>query len=485
QWEFIVYDKLDRPVATGPAFSPYGSATAVGWMITEYDAFGRVTQTGWKQMTVSTTDRASNQNLVNGGSNPFILAVDDLILTKNYYDDYSYANAPNVPSQVLTQNTTTSVRGLPTGSWTKVLDSNNPNASEMSYTLYDDRYRPVSTYTSNHLGGFTQVDSKLDWAGKTEYTVTTHKYDTNGTVVTITDIFEYTDQDRLKLHKQLIAGGSEQLIAKNEYDELGQLISKNVGGLDTTGATGLQTVDYSYNIRGWLKAINDVENIGTDLFTFKINYNNFESLGDFDDSANPLYNGNISSTYWKSSSDNVLRKYNYSYDELNRLLEANYLKPENASTPDNYLEKLTYDKNGNIQTLLRNGDRDTDGAQIVNVIDDLVYSYDANNKNLLMKVMDKSTASQGFNESLDTNSNGITDNKDDYFYDANGNMTKDENKGITNIVYNHLNLPTKIFVGANTIEYLYNATGQKIAKKVTENSTITTTEYLAGGFQYK
>ncbi|NHN28191.1 type IV secretion protein Rhs, partial [Flavobacterium jejuense] len=137
------------------------------------------------------------------------------------------------------------------------------------------------------------VDSKLDWAGKTEYTVTTHKYDTNGTVVTITDIFEYTDQDRLKLHKQLIAGGSEQLIAKNEYDELGQLISKNVGGTDATGATGLQTVDYSYNIRGWLKAINDVENIGTDLFAFKINYNEFQAIGSNDIAPNPLYNGNI------------------------------------------------------------------------------------------------------------------------------------------------------------------------------------------------
>ncbi|NHN28161.1 type IV secretion protein Rhs [Flavobacterium jejuense] len=476
QWEFIVYDKLDRPVATGPAFSPYGSATAVGWMITEYDTFGRVTQTGWKQMTVSTTDRASNQNVVNGGSTPFVLSAND-ILTKNYYDDYSYPNAPNVPSQVLTQNTTTSVRGLPTGSWTKVLDSNNPNASEISHTLYDDRYRPVSTYTSNHLGGFTQVDSKLDWAGKTEYTVTTHKYDTNGTVVTITDTFEYTDQDRLKLHKQLIAGGSEQLIAKNEYDELGQLISKNVGGTDATGATGLQTVDYTYNIRGWLKAINDVENIGTDLFAFKISYNNPED-------ATALYNGNISETFWKTSSDNIKRKYKYSYDNLNRLLQANYSKPESVSpTLDNYLEKLTYDKNGNIQNLIRNGGRDTDSDSVgVNPIDNLSYTYHPEKKNQLMNVFDAEPSPQGFKDDGD----GITDpNGDDYAYDANGNMTSDQNKGIGSIVYNHFNLPTKIVVGTNTIEYLYNATGQKVSKKVTENSVITKTDYLAGGFQYK
>ncbi|MCO6176477.1 hypothetical protein NHF50_15615, partial [Flavobacterium sp. NRK F10] len=64
------------------------------------------------------------------------------------------------------------------------------------------------------------------------------------------------------------------------YDELGQLISKNVGGTDVTGATALQTVDYTYNIRGWLTNINDVNNImtGNDLFNFKIDYNDYAPL---------------------------------------------------------------------------------------------------------------------------------------------------------------------------------------------------------------
>ncbi|MCO6164494.1 type IV secretion protein Rhs, partial [Flavobacterium sp. NRK F7] len=72
QWEYIVYDKLDRPVATGPAFTPYGGNT-VGWMVTEYDVLGRVMQTGWKQVSVSTTDRASFQNSINSGGTPFAL----------------------------------------------------------------------------------------------------------------------------------------------------------------------------------------------------------------------------------------------------------------------------------------------------------------------------------------------------------------------------------------------------------------------------
>ncbi len=483
QWEYIVYDYLDRPVATGPAYHYYGTG-AIGWMVTEYDVLGRVTQTGWKQLSVSTTHRASFQNNVTSGGTPFVLSAND-ILTKSYYDDYSYPDAPPPPAQVEGQDLATNVKGLPTGTWIKVLDVNNPSAAETSYALYDEYYRPVRTYTSNHLGGYTQVDSKLDWAGKTEYTITTHKYDSNATALMVRDNFFYTAQDRLELHTQHINGGSAQLIAKNTYDELGQLTSKNVGGTDATGNSGLQTVDYTYNIRGWLKGINDVSNLGTDLFAFRINYNSLDNLGDFDTQGTPLYNGNIAATYWKTASDDVLRKYNYNYDELNRLLEANYLKPQNASTPDNYKEKLSYDKNGNIQTLLRNGNLDTDGAQAVNLIDDLVYTYDKNNKNLLKKVMDQSVSPQGFNEALDTNSNGINDTNDDYDYDANGNLIKDENKGITEIKYNHLNLPIAISFGSNKIEYIYNAVGQKIVKIVNESTTIAKTEYLGGGFQYK
>jgi RHS repeat-associated protein len=471
QWEFIVYDNLDRPIATGPAFTPYGG-TQIGWMITEYDVFGRVTQTGWKEMTVSQTERRSNQESIVGGTNPFILGAND-ILTKNYYDNYNYPNAPTLPSDVEGQTLATNVKGLPSGSWVKVLDANNPLAYEASYTLYDDRYRPVSSYTQNYLGGFTQVDSKLDWAGKTLYTVTTHAQNQYSTPIVITDTFEYTQQDRLQTHKQQINQLDEQLITANTYDELGQLISKNVGG-DFLSLSALQKVDYTYNIRGWLKAINDIADITTenDLFAFKINYNDPSN-------AQALFNGNISEIFWKTDSDNTTRKYEFQYDHLNRLLEANYSKPDNASTPNNFKEHLNYDKNGNITQLQRNGDLDSNGLLPAMPIDDLTYTYHPQKANQLMKVIDFTNSPQGFKDG--------TNSDDDYSYDDNGNMTVDQNKGITNITYNHLNLPTEIEFGVTgKIEYLYNATGQKVAKIVTEGSSnITQHDYLAGGFQYK
>ncbi|NQX81628.1 MAG: hypothetical protein HRT66_06510 [Flavobacteriaceae bacterium] len=49
---------------------------------------------------------------------------------------------------------------------------------------------------------------------------------------------------------QSINDANEETIVSNTYDELGVLKQKEVGG-------GLQAVGYTYNIRGWLKSIND------------------------------------------------------------------------------------------------------------------------------------------------------------------------------------------------------------------------------------
>ena len=40
---------------------------------------------------------------------------------------------------------------------------------------------------------------------------------------------------------------------------------------------------------------------------------------------------------------------------------------------------------------------------------------------------------------------------EEYFYDANGNMTRDDNKGIADIQYNELNLPVKVVVAGRAI----------------------------------
>ncbi len=498
QWEYIVYDKLDRVVATGPAYNPYGgSDTNKGWLITKYDVFNRPVYTAWYSAAVaSATDRKTLQDTynnatlfsenkttsattINGIATNYtnkVIPSTFVVLTINYYDNYEYPNAPSIPEQIEGQVTqTTNLKGMPTGSWVRVLDNVGSITNETSYTVYDTRYRPIRSYTKNYLDGYIQVDTKLDWAGKIVYTLTSQRRTTASVLFTVKDRFEYTPQDRLTKHVQQLTSPTlltEQLLTLNTYDELGQLTSKKVGGTDVTGEQALQAVDYSYNIRGWLKAINDVNNLGTDLFAFKINYNNPET-------ATPLFNGNISETFWRTNSDNIKRKYNYSYDGLNRLLQANYSKPDAGTNLNNYKEWLNYDANGNITDIVRTGFIDPVAGTVENVIDNLKFVYDTASQNRLLKVNDLSNSPQGFKDNYTSSAN-------DFTYDNNGNMTADNNKGIVSITYNHLNLPIKLNFGAKgEITYLYNAAGQKLQKFVKDivSNTNTTTDYLSG-FQY-
>jgi hypothetical protein len=75
-----------------------------------------------------------------------------------------------------------------------------------------------------------------------------------------------------------------------------------------------QKISYNHNIRGWLKSINDVEELNpandpTDLFAFKIMYNQVEH--NFGGEVKTLFNGNISETFWKTDTNNVSRSYGY------------------------------------------------------------------------------------------------------------------------------------------------------------------------------
>ncbi len=256
---------------------------------------------------------------------------------------------------------------------------------------------------------------------------------------------------------------------------MGQLVSKQVGGTDITTFLGLQKVDYQYNIRGWLTQINNIDDLNDangprDLFSFKINYDN-PDLSEGETTAG-LYNGNIAQTLWHSDNDDIIRKYGYAYDALNRLTNATFFKDNTLY--NSFDETLSYDKNGNIMSLLRTGYLES--QYVVPVIDNLTYDYAADS-NLLKGVEDSTGSPIGFN---DTNASIV-----DYTYDANGNMISDANKDITGISYNHLNLPTHIYFGSgNKIRYIYNAAGVKLRKDVLENNTHTITDYLAG-HQYR
>ena len=223
----------------------------------------------------------------------------------------------------------------------------------------------------------------------------------------------------------------------------------------------MQNVDYTYNVRGWLKNINGDTQNDNDLFNFTLRYNDPTS-------GTALFNGNISQTSWNTlNTDSSTKTYTYSYDALNRILSG-------VDNTGNYnLTSVSYDKNGNILNLQRQGHTNI-SATTFGVMDNLSYTYDSGNK--LVKVDEAAETTTGFKDVSGT----------DFTYDANGNMITDANKGITSIAYNHLNLPVSItFSNGGHIGYKYDASGVKLRKEVetaTEDPFFT---YYAGNHIYE
>ena len=260
------------------------------------------------------------------------------------------------------------------------------------------------------------------------------------------------------------------------YNELGQLTDKKLGG-------NLQSVDYRYNIRGWLTDINNPGDLTAsgnsdnmdDLFAMRLLYNNPASIAG--SIPEEQFNGNISGMIVNRRNDNSTATspvtttlgYGFTYDGLSRLTSSDY--GEGTAFTDNenkYTEYgITYDLNGNIKTLKRNS---------TSMVDDLTYSYKNTNSNQLQGVTDATANGAGF-------SDGNTG--DDYDYDANGNLTKDLNKSITTISYNLLNLPSVLSKDVNnSISYIYSATGLKLCKEVVTNGGSPSKRYYAGSFEY-
>ncbi|CAM1370856.1 RHS repeat-associated core domain protein-containing protein (modular protein) [Tenacibaculum litoreum] len=480
-WEYIVYDKLDRPVLTQDALMRKSNNLDLSydrWLITKYDVLGRVAYTSY---TENNGTRPYLQNVaITGNYTQFETITSkqtyggaDIYYTKsaipnavtgvytiNYYD--TYIDLPDGLEQTVTTSygitSTSRTKGLATVSKVRVLGTNNWITT---VTYYDEKARPIYVYSKNdELETTDIVESKLDFSGKVLETKTTHKKSGKADIVTI-DSFEYDHVGRMTKQTQKINAQATETIVANEYDELGQLKTKKVGG-------NLQEVDYTYNIRGWLKNINQDGKNDNDLFNFTINYNNPTN------GATPLFNGNISETSWNTLSVNntsnpVSTNYVFSYDALNRITAAT------SDASGNYnVSGITYDKNGNIKNLTRNGWQNS--ATFTNMD---VLSYDYGNTNQLNYVTDGGNNNYGF---IDGNKSG-----NDFEYDSNGNMIIDRNKGITNITYNHLNLPLEIKVDnsdSKKINYTYDAMGTKLRKVINDNGNITTLDY-ANGYTYE
>jgi RHS repeat-associated protein len=197
------------------------------------------------------------------------------------------------------------------------------------------------------------------------------------------------------------------------YNHKDQLIEKNIG-MNGSNTGALQSIDYLYNVRGWLTNINNVtlngsgggstnsiftpqstgsspiQNLAITPFINKavqdavrpyyaanaselppVNDNNADLFSQVITYGSPVtatgaagqLNGNISSTVWQVAGRDK-QAYGFTYDGLDRLTQANYfdinelyVSPYTSvfSTDNKFKEAVQYDIRGNIIGLQRNG----------------------------------------------------------------------------------------------------------------------------------
>jgi len=159
-----------------------------------------------------------------------------------------------------------------------------------------------------------------------------------------------------------------------------------------------------------------------------------------------VYNGNIGGTIWKSAGAGINRKYDFTYDNMNRLTGADFNQANGSNFDktakiDFSVSGLSYDANGNIQVMKQVGFK-VGGS---GTIDSLVYSYqNSGASNKLIAVTD---GANDQNSKLgDFHYNAATKGSTDYTYNSNGSLLSDNNKGISTITYNYLNLPQSTYI---------------------------------------
>ena len=314
---------------------------------------------------------------------------------------------------------------------------------------YDVKGRVTKVVQNNLLGGYDVTNTVYTFTGQPA--TVTHSHTASGKS-TRTEVYTYSYDHADRVSKvEHTLGGTKITLADYAYDSFGRLSTKSLHG------SAANKLTYAYNLRSWLTGITSTR------FTQNLYYNTGVGTA--------RYNGNISSMTWKSGNESTVRGYKFTYDGLDRMLNATYGETAGISTNANrFSENVTgYDKNGNIKGLQRYGQL---SSAAYGMIDNLTLTLNGNQLNRVDDAVAASTYNGGFEFKNGANA------ADEYSYDANGNLTKDLNKGISGITYNFLNLPNAVtFSDGSTITYTYGADGTKLRTVHKIGSTTTTTDY--------
>ena len=453
---FTKYDILGRPVITGKY---NGSGTPTG-----SEPLFEMPNTSGPHYYTSSAFPTSNFD----------------VYTVTYYDDHDINNSGGVLDtdenhQVPYSGYPTPVhrsRGMITVTKTAILasDGSAPDTSDYLFTrsYYDIKGRIVQIKADNHLGQTDVTYNKYLFPGWIDKTRTEQSVDLSGNTITtnINKRYEYDHSGRLlKVFQKIDGESTETEISAQSYDERDQLVQKK---LHNTGSNYLQTVDYSYNIRGWLTQINDIGNTA-DMFALKLHYGNGDTNLSSEYSTESYWNGNITMMDWQIGGTGNISTYGFLYDAHDRV-ENSIFAYKTGSTYDNndrYNTSVYYDEIGNITRMDRRGEWGSAGSGFHITVDNMYYTYNTHGQ--LSSLNEYGSTSYGF---ATGNANSS------YTYDNNGNMISDGHKGISSIAYNYMNLPRKItFSNGDVLDCVYDAAGNKLSKIPNSGAP---THYVAG-----
>jgi hypothetical protein len=421
--DHLVYDSRDRMVMSQDS----NLRVQKQWLVNVYDQINRPDSTGLITDPTNYNNQSYHETqAMVGGEYPNWTSYTNQLLTQTYYDGYAGISAASGLSAGMATNKTTSssyfitsynaspvwavavtqhpiVRGLVTGTATRVLGT---TSNQYLYTenFYDDRGRVIQTQSKNYTGGVDTLTTQYNFAGKPLRTLLGQAKLTNtGQFHQVLTKTNYDAALRVtSVWKNIDGAAADQPMDTLQYNELSQLRAKYLGKDPATGIA-LDSLVYDYNIRAWMTGINKnyVGGTTSHWFGMELAYDNATSIAGTT-YATPEYNGNIAGTVWKSAGDGIDRKYDFTYDKVNRLTGANFNqnaagtwnKLSGGSTPvtiDFSVSGLGYDANGNILSMIQQGYK-IGGTGTP--IDSLSYTYTANsNKFLQVHVADNDTAS--------------------------------------------------------------------------------------------
>lgn len=367
-------------------------------------------------------------------------------------------------------------------------DNSTPTSYLTTRTYYDKEYSVIQINKQNHLSGADITSNGYDFANRLVKSRRDHTATPPGGTLksyTIREEYVYDFASRLRFTRHKINANNWVVISAPTYDELDRLGDKRLHASNYDGTSAitlystfnyLQSLDYTYNIRGWMTGINDVTSCSiqsgdqlADMFKLQLNYDSPVGGG------TAQYNGNISTMHWGTYINSTClpqQQYRFTYDAADRLTGGDHYTNTSGTWTftNNYTESnIGYDLNGNIKTYTRRGL--TTAPSTFGTIDQLTYYFDdATRPDLLTRVVDAGSATKGFKYLSSASS-------PHYTYDSNGNLTLDKHKDLT-YTYNYLNLPKSATTSSSTgITFTYTADGEKLSKVLTTGVQI---NYVAG-----